>query len=138
MVHLADSGLLVALLNRRDAHHEWARRVADRQGAESPFVTCEAVVAETAHLVSKRTYRSAGEVVGLLVRNVIRLDFELDSNVAQVDLLMRTYRDRPIDLADACLVRMSEIHPNSTVVTTDSDFHVYRRLGSQLIPTITP
>ena len=49
-----------------------------------------------------------------------------------------TYRDRPIDLADACLVRMSEIHPNSTVVTTDSDFHVYRRLGSQLIPTITP
>jgi hypothetical protein len=43
-----------------------------------------------------------------------------------------------MSLADACLVRLSELIPQSIVLTLDSDFHVYRRNGNQPIPLIYP
>ncbi|MFN2333020.1 MAG: pilus assembly protein, partial [Wenzhouxiangellaceae bacterium] len=52
--------------------------------------------------------------------------------------LLRRYRDRPASLADICLVRMSEIYNPSIVLTLDSDFHVYRRLGRKTIPVLHP
>ena len=50
-------------------------------------------------------------------------------------------RDRhhlPMSLADACLVRMAELHSGSTVLTVDSDFTVYRMHGRRVIPVILP
>jgi uncharacterized protein len=69
---------------------------------------------------------------------VVTLDFDLQSNVIPVENLMRKYRDQPMDLADACLVRMAEIEPRSLVVTTDGDFKVYRRNGREVIPHVVP
>lgn len=51
---------------------------------------------------------------------------------------MRRYADVPMSLADACLVRMSELSDDASVLTLDSDFRIYRRLGRQAIPLLTP
>ncbi len=109
-----------------------------RQLVGGPFLTCEAVLAETAYLVTRRSGRSTATTFALLGEGAVVLDFDLSEHQDHIAKLLITYRDRPIDLADACLVRMSEIYPSSTVVTTDNDFSVYRRFGSHLIPTITP
>jgi predicted nucleic acid-binding protein len=52
--------------------------------------------------------------------------------------LLTKYANVPISLADACLVRMSELHENSVVFTFDRDFKLYRRHGRQVIPTLMP
>ena len=51
---------------------------------------------------------------------------------------MRRYRNRPMSLADACLVRLSEIHAAAEVLTLDSDFRIYRRHGNKVIPLRMP
>lgn len=51
---------------------------------------------------------------------------------------MARYADRPMSLADACLVRMAELHSASPILTLDSDFTVYRMHGRRVIPTIHP
>jgi predicted nucleic acid-binding protein len=58
----------------------------------------------------------------------------------QTDLraLMRRYRNRPMSLADACLVRLSEIHTGGEVFTLDTDFRIYRRHGNKVIPVLMP
>ena len=56
-----------------------------------------------------------------------------------VGRLLRRYASLPMDLADACLVRLSELHADSVVFTIDSEFRdVYRRNGRQVIPTLLP
>ena len=44
----------------------------------------------------------------------------------------------PMDLADACLVRMTELHRDCCVLTTDADFKIYRRFSRQVIPCLFP
>lgn len=51
---------------------------------------------------------------------------------------MRRYRDRPMSLADACLVRLAELHSGAKVFTLDSDFRIYRRHGNKTIPLLMP
>ena len=51
---------------------------------------------------------------------------------------MARYTNVPMSLADACLVRMSELYPDSLVLTNDSDFAIYRRNRNQTIPTLMP
>jgi len=43
-----------------------------------------------------------------------------------------------MSLADACIVRMSEIHDRHAVLTLDSDFLVYRKHGRTSLPLIHP
>lgn len=74
----------------------------------------------------------------LLDRGVIRIALHVEDALADLRTLMRRYRNRPISLADACLVRLSEIHPASEVFTFDSDFHIYRRHGNKMIPVRMP
>lgn len=52
--------------------------------------------------------------------------------------LLKKYRDVPMDFADACLVRMTELSADCLVWTTDSDFAVYRRHGRKTIPLLIP
>ena len=73
-----------------------------------------------------------------MARRVIEPVFALNDHVEQIQKLMRKYRDVPMSLADACLVRMSEVYSNGTVFTLDSDFRVYRRNGRQAIPLLSP
>jgi predicted nucleic acid-binding protein len=132
---ILDTGPLVALLNRKDRYHEWAKTLWAE--IEAPLLTCEAVIAEACHLLRRADGGSAA-VVELIRRGAVWLDFSLADETATVLRLLRRYHSVPISLADACLVRMSELHSESTVMTLDSDFKVYRRHGRRVVPTLMP
>jgi uncharacterized protein len=129
---IADTGFLVALVNSRDSHHEWALRVAEQ--ATEPLLTCEPVLAETAfHL------RNVGLVLQMVTEQFLALAFDCNDHLLQLTALSKTYQDRTPDLADLCLIRMSEIYPKHRVITVDAeDFRVYRRNKREIIPLISP
>jgi predicted nucleic acid-binding protein len=132
---LLDAGPLVAFLNRRDRHYAWAE--AQWNQIAPPMLTCEAVLSEACFLLSQ-TPLGSRLVVQLLERGVFSLPFRLEDQVQAVTRLLEKYRSVPMSLADACLVRMSELFPSSTIVTVDTDFGLYRRHGRQVIPAIIP
>ena len=129
---IADTGYLVALLRGNDEHHAWAKSLATQ--IKLPLLTCEAVLAETAfHL------NSSIHVLKMLERNVIAVAFECSTNLAQLEELCIRYEDQRPDLADLCLIRMSELYPRHSVITVDeADFRVYRRNKREVIPMICP
>ncbi len=132
---LVDSGPLVAVLSRRDKHHTWAR--SHFEALTEPLITCEAVLSETFFLI--KDFHGASERLGqLLARGVVLVDFGLPDHLTRVLDLMRSYRDVPMSLADACLVCLAEEKSGSRVFTTDSDFQTYRKNKRQVIPVITP
>ena len=130
---LVDAGFLVALLSRRDSHHEWA--VAQAPVHTPPWRTCEAVLSETIHLLGARGVPAIG---GLLRGRVLIAAFSLDDDMEPVLKLLQKYADVPISLADACLVRMAETLPDPVILTTDSDFRIYRRHSRQMVPCVMP
>ena len=64
--------------------------------------------------------------------------FDFGDELDRVLTLMQRYAGVPMSLADACLVRMSETLADPVIVTTDTDFNIYRRHGRQVIPSMTP
>jgi len=80
----------------------------------------------------------AQAVLRLIEGEVVVVSFDLQSDRAAVAKLMLRYQNVPMSLADACLVRMTEIHSDATLITLDRDFHVYRRHGRQSIPRLSP
>ncbi|MSR06050.1 MAG: PIN domain-containing protein [Gemmatimonadetes bacterium] len=130
-----DTGPIVALLNRRDRHHAWVREVLDT--VEPPVFTCEAVVSEACFLLG-RLSNGQDAVLELLASDVVKLDFRMLAEIDALRGLMRAFANVPMSLADACLVRMTELEPRSVIVTLDSDFRVYRRNRRQVVPTIMP
>jgi predicted nucleic acid-binding protein len=135
-VVLADTGPIVAYLNGRDRHHAWAVGVFKQ--LRPPLLTCEAVLSEAVFLL--RLAPGGGDrVMDLVARGVLEVRFDLQREVAAVTGLLRRYRTLPMDMADACLVRMSELHGDCVLLTVDSEFRdVYRRNGRQVIPTLLP
>jgi predicted nucleic acid-binding protein len=128
---IADTGFLVAFANARDLHHAWALDVAEQ--VMEPLLTCEPVLAETAfHLAD------VGLVLEMISEELIRLAFNCNEHFPQLVALAKRYKDRKPDLADLCLVRMSELHPKHRIITVDEDFRVYRRNKREVIPTISP
>jgi uncharacterized protein len=132
MKAIADTGLLVALARANDQFHEWAIEVA--QQVSWPVLTCEAVLAETAfHL------RSSQRVMEMVRDNVVRIAFDCASNANPLHELATRFADQKPDLADLCLIRMSELYPKHMVVTVDeADFRTYRRNKREVIPLICP
>jgi predicted nucleic acid-binding protein len=129
---IADTGFIVAFLNRFDGHHEWATEIASK--ASAPLLTCEAVLSEATFNVA-----SASRVMALVHDGLLKIAFDLSQNYEEVLELADRYRDRTPDLADLCLVRMSEIHANLSIVTVDeTDFRVYRRNKREVIPILCP
>ena len=132
---LVDTGPLVAYLNRRDRHHAWA--VECWKALSDPLWTCEAVVSETVFILQSEG-ADFNPVLQLIERELVRLDFVIDDHRSDVFRLLRKYRDQPMSVADACLVRMAELADQSQVFTTDRDFLVYRRKGRHTIPLLSP
>lgn len=132
---LVDSGPLVALLHRADRYHAWAKTTF--ASMTSPLVTCEPVLTEVAHILGRGGGRSSW-VLDLLVRGVIRVAFRISDEVPSLAMLLSRYATVPMSLADACLVRMSEVIRDTAVMTLDRDFRIYRRLGRQVIPVLMP
>ena len=130
---LVDAGFLVALLSRRDTHHRWAAAQAARH--PSPWKTCEAALSEAFHLVGADGAAALG---GLLRRRAVTVAFDLSDHVEAVLRLMQKYADLPSSLADACLVRMTEVVADPILLTTDTDFRIYRRHSRQAIPCVIP
>ena len=132
MKGIADTGFLVAFANRNDRHHEWAVGVAEQ--VTEPLLTCEPVLAEAAfHL------RSVGVVLAMVQEGLATPAFDLRQHLPQLAALARRYADRSPDLADLCLVRMSELHPRHHVITVDrEDFRIYRRNKREAIPLVCP
>jgi len=126
---------MVAFLNRRDQYHDWAKAHWDR--IVPPMLTCEAVLSEACFLLGA-SGRGSESLMQMIQRQIIAIPFRLEEHVRPVGKLLAKYRAVPMSLADACLVRMSELHPDSQVFTLDGDFNLYRRNGRQMIPTITP
>jgi predicted nucleic acid-binding protein len=129
---IADTGFLVAFANRNDRHHEWALGVAER--VTEPLLTCDAVLAEAAfHL------QSASVVLAMLREGLIVIAFDCRDHLPQLEALAKRYADRHPDVADLCLIRMSELHPGHDVITVDrQDFRVYRRHKREAIPLVCP
>jgi predicted nucleic acid-binding protein len=129
---LADTGFLVAFANRNDSHHAWSVGVAAE--LTEPLLTCEAVLAETAfHL------RSVDLTIQMVEEKLVELAFALPEHLSQIAALARRYADRKPDLADLCLIRMSELFPRHTLLTVDrADFRVFRRNKREAIPLLCP
>ena len=132
---LLDTGPLVSFLASGLRHHRWA--VEQWKKLRPPLLTCEPVLTEAAFLL-KREGRDADGIFELLERGVIRIALAIQKEQTDLRALMRRYRNRPMSLADACLVRLSEIHPNAEVFTLEGDFRIYRRHGNRVIPVRMP
>lgn len=132
MKGIADTGFIVAFGNKGDHHHEWALDIAEM--LTEPLLTCEAVLAESAFHLGSSSY-----VLSLVEEEMIRLAFDVPRNLEQLLELARRYEDRKPDLADLCVIRMSEMYPRHIVITVDeSDFRVFRRNKRETIPILCP
>ena len=120
---ILDTGPLVASLDRRDNLHSWAAQVF--QTIQYPLLTCEPVITEACFLLSG-TYGAQEAVMSLIEQGAIKIDFSLGSYADELSKLIVQYSSVPMSLADACLVKMAELHEGSVVVTFDSDFQIYR------------
>ena len=132
MKGIADSGFLVAFVSRNDRHHDWAASLAEDQ--TEPLLTCESVLSETAFHLG-----SSAAALALISQQLIELAFDCNKHIPQLAALAKRYSDRNPDLADLCLIRMSELYPHHKVITTDrEDFSVYRRNKREFIPLVWP
>lgn len=132
---LLDTGPWVALMCRDDNHHTWAREQFARH--PGPFLTCEAVVAETCFLLARGGFDPAKALM-MIERGVVNVAMSLRDEIAPVRALFQRYDNVPASLADACLIRLAELHEPSRVLTLDRDFRIYRRHGRKTIALITP
>ena len=130
MKHILDAGPIIAAMNREDRYHDWARATLDRLGP--PFYSCPEAMAEAAVMTGR-----PAAIVEMIQADEIILAFDLAEQAASVLSLLKKYADREMDLADACIVRMTELTRDCRVITVDRvDFAVYRRNGRELIPVI--
>jgi uncharacterized protein len=120
---LLDTGFIVALLDRSESFHEaCARTVLE---LEAPLITCEAVVTESCYLL--RNLSGAPEaVIENVAAGIFQVPFQLSQETAGVKQVLRKYRDRKIDLADACLIRLADQFGTADILTLDQDFSIYR------------
>ena len=131
---ILDTGPIVAWLCPRDEHHPWVRR-AFREVAPGSLV-CEAVLAEACHLVAKESVGRA-RVIEFVTRTRLE-SVSLSNELAAVRALLDRYADAPMDFADACLVRLAELHPHCAVCTVDGQFRFFRKNRNEAIPLLAP
>ena len=132
---ILDTGPIVAFLNKRDRYFTWANETFNL--LEPPLYSCEAVISEACFLLRNIEGGSIA-VAELIERGLIVIDFDLFGEIQIVKKLMSKYANVPMSLADACLIRMTEIEKNSQIITLDQDFNVYRRLDRQQVPVLMP
>jgi len=132
---VVDTGPIVAMLDADEANHDWVMLQVQR--LRPPLLTCEAVLTEAAFLMS-RVGVDSSVVPQLVTRGFVTIAKLFDDEAAQIVRLMARYRNVPMSLTDACLVRLVERTPNATLFTLDSDFSIYRQKSRRLIPLLTP
>ena len=134
MITICDTGPLVAYLNRNDPHHVWA--VAVMKQVRPPMLTCGPVLTEVVYFLREDNV-DLDSLFELIERGALRLAFDISTHWPRIRTLMARYRQ--MDLADASIVVMSELHTRSQVLTLDrTDFSVYRRNDRQVIDFVAP
>ncbi len=129
--YLLDTGPLVAFLDRNEEHHE--KIVAEISPLPMPLFLPEAVLAETCHLLAGNK-KAVGAVFEMLWEDALRLLPAAVSEHHKIGALMMKYGPDRMDFADACLVRLCELHPRAKLLTLDNEFRYYRKNGRQAIP----
>ena len=132
---IVDTGPLVALLNSRDKHHAWV--VQQLGNIQPPMLTCEAVLAEATYL-TRAVPGARAALIEMLGEGFLNIGMALADQHSAILAMIRRYTDVPMSLADACLVRLAELYPQSPVLTLDSDFVTYRKNGRLVINVICP
>lgn len=132
---LIDTGALLALLDAEDQWHHPCREAFAQQ--RLPLATTAAVLAELFHLLGQSPH-SLSAAWSLLRSGAIVLLPITDADVPDLDRLMARYADRPMDFADATLVRLAEREGLVDILTIDhDDFETYR-IGGRKRFRITP
>ena len=135
MPAIVDTGPLVAFFDRAERHHRW---VADRiEELEGPLLVCEPVLTEALYLLGRHA-KAQNTLFDFLQNGALLIAFRIDENVSAVRKLLDKYRDVPMSFADACVVRMAEIHERHAVLTLDADFSIYRKHGRAPLALIHP
>jgi predicted nucleic acid-binding protein len=130
---IVDASFLITLLSRREGSHVWAESQA--RSLPPPWHTCEAALSESFHLLGRT---GAPALEQLIRREAITVSFHFQEATDSVLQLMHKYANVPMSFADACLVRMTEVLPEPMLLTTDTDFRIYRRFGRRTIPCVMP
>ena len=129
---IADTSAIVGFLSETDQWYKSAYPYFER--FSRPVLTCEAVITECCFLM-QNSLNGEKQVLQLIATDTMRIDFSIAVEVERLGALMEKYKSVPMSLADACLVRMSEIF-NAPIFTFDSDFRIYRRNGREQIPIL--
>src|ERR1700737_4639608 len=132
---IVDTGPLVAFFDRAEQHHRWtAERIEE---LDAPLLVCEPVLAEAMYLLARYS-RAQDAIFELLQNGALSVAFQIDEHVGALRKLLQKYRDTPMSLADACIVRMAEIYDRHAVLTLDSDFLFYRKHGRASLTLLHP
>ena len=132
---IIDTGPLVALLNGNDHAHAWVMQ--QLRSIQPPMITCESVLAEATYL-TRQTPGARAALIEMIGENFLTIGMAVADHHSAILAMVRRYADVPMSLADACLVRLAELYPQSPVLTLDSDFSVYRKNGRQVIKVLRP
>lgn len=132
---IADTGALVAYLDRGDGYHAWASEQIG--GVRRPLLVCEPVLSEAMFLLTHHI-QAREAVLSMVSRGALKIAFSVDQHLEQLRALVGRYRAQPMSLADACIVRMAELNDSYSVWTLDSDFFVYRKHGRTPLTLIHP
>jgi predicted nucleic acid-binding protein len=95
------------------------------QNLQAPLITCEAVIAETCYLL-RRLPGAPEAVVENVAAGIFQIPFQLSREAVGVKRVLQKYRDRNLDLADACLIRLADELGTAQILTLDEDFQIYR------------
>lgn len=137
MLHqvIVDTGILVSLIDRKDRYHTWV--IEQVTQIAPPLLTCEAVISETWFLLQRVT-KGRETLLQLLEQQQVIVQFDLNAELLRVITLLTSYQSVPVSLADAELVRMAELYPDSLIFTLDRDFQIYRKNRNRLISLLSP
>jgi predicted nucleic acid-binding protein len=135
MPAIIDTGPLVAFFDRAERHHGWAVQRIEK--LEAPLLVCEPVLTEAIYLLARHA-KAQDALFELLQNGALSIALRIEDHVDALRILMQKYRDTPMSLADACVVRMAEIHDRHEVLTLDADFSVYRKHGRVALQLIHP
>ena len=125
-VILADTGPLVALINRSDPNHQICL-AATRDLSGSRMTTTWPCFTEAMYLLRSRRRTSAQAALWELLRAGLLVLHEISPDKRErMSQLMEKYRDRPMDLADASIVAVAEHLGTRRLFTLDGDFRIYR------------
>jgi predicted nucleic acid-binding protein len=132
---IVDTGPLVAFLVKEETHHQWAAQ--QFQQLQAPLLTAEAVLTEAFFLLTRVSHGTT-KFFELLDSGLLHVDFSIIGERIALEKLVRRYANVPMSLADACLVRLSELYAQAVVFSLDHHFQIYRRHGRQPIPLLIP